>query len=334
MSLSNVSWMEDIPNDDVTHMIGLGLESNFSTLGEDRMFYYHRGIIGEKDIVRPIIVLIHGYPQTNFMWRHIIPLLPRDTPLFIPDVPGYGRSMPLSGRHDKRTVSNNILNNLHLHLPPTQDGIRTPIILVGHDRGARLCHRMAVDVSRYNLNIVGTVFLDIVPTLVQFWSFSNPSSSVGTFHWPFLANAELATNMIKAYGGDNWVKMCIDRWAGKNEVSLAKLESDNATNVYAQFFKKTSVIRASCDDYRAGADEDVKLQETDQKAGRKINIDVLVLYSGDYLGERYDVQEVWGEWMDKGNLDTKDIGDGCGHFIAEEKPLETVAAILKFYDKF
>lgn len=212
---------------------------------------------------------------------------------------------------------------------------RIPIIFVGHDRGARICHRIAVDASRkIPLNIVGTVFLDIVPTLVQFQSFSTPSSSVGTFHWPFLANVELAQDMIKAYGGDKWVKMCIDRWAGKNKTSLAKLKSDNAVNVYAQFFNKATVVHASCDDYRAGANEDVKLQEKDQKAGRKIDIDVLALYSADYLGKRYDVQKVWEEWMGKGNLEVENVGDGCGHFIAEEKPEQTAAAIVKFYERF
>lgn len=57
-------WMEDIPNDDVTHMTGLGLESNFSTLGKERIFYYHRGIAGGKEIEKPVLVLLHGYPQS------------------------------------------------------------------------------------------------------------------------------------------------------------------------------------------------------------------------------------------------------------------------------
>ncbi|KUJ17017.1 alpha/beta-hydrolase [Mollisia scopiformis] len=332
MSLFDQPWMEDIPNDDVTHMTGLGLESNFSTLGRDRIFYYQRGIYGE--ISRPILVLLHGYPQTNFTWRHIIPLLPKDIPLFIPDVYGYGRSMGLLTPHDNSLTCANLLNTLSLHLHPALAS-RVPIIFVGHDRGARICHRLAVDATRTSsLNIVGTILLDIVPTLVQFQSFSTPSSSVSTFHWPFLANVELASEMIGAFGGDNWVRMCIDRWAGKDKKSLASLKSDKAVDVYAQFFKKPSVIHHSCDDYRAGSNEDVKKQEKDQKAGRKIDIDVLVLYSADYLGKRYDVKKVWEEWMGKGDLQVQNVGDGCGHFIAEEKPQECAAAVVKFYESF
>ncbi|KAF8863164.1 alpha/beta-hydrolase [Acephala macrosclerotiorum] len=317
-------------------MTGLGLESNYSTLGRDRIFYYHRGIAGGEKIQKPVLVLLHGYPQS---WRHLIPLLPKDIPPFIPDVPGYGRSMGLVTPHGQRFTLQNMIPRLTSMFPPTRDGLNTPVIIVGHDRGARLCHRMAVDVSlpthnKGGLNIVGAVFLDIVPTLVQFQSFSTPSLSVRTFHWPFLANVELATDMIQAYGGDKWVKMCIDRWRGKSDASREKLEANNAVEKYAEFFKKGPVIHASCDDYRSGSDEDVRLQENDQNAkkARKIDIDVLVLYSADYLGKRYDVRKVWESWMGKGNLEVEQISDECGHFIAEEKPVETAAAILKFYN--
>lgn len=142
--------------------------------------------------------------------------------------------------------------------------------------------------------------------------------------------------MIQVYGGDKWAKMCIDRWRGKNDASLEKIQANGAIEKYAQFFKTGYVIHASCDDYRSGSDEDVRLQEKDQNAkkARKIEIDTLVLYSADYLGKRYDVKKVWEEWMGKGELEVEQIGDGCGHFIAEEKPVETAAAILKFYNKF
>lgn len=259
---------------------------------------------------------------------------------------GYGRSYPIlsSKKHGNKLVCTKLLKTLESLLP--RRGMRnaavsigdTPIIIVGHDRGARICHRLAVDVSHDIdplLNIVGAMFLDIVPTLVQFQSFSTPSASVGTFHWPFLANDKLAFDMIKAYGGAKWTKMCIDRWAGKDKDSLAKLKSDDAVEIYSRFFEKDTVIQASCNDYRAGADEDFKQQEKEQnlKKPKKIDIDVSVLFSGDYLGKRYDVKKVWEEWMGKGELEVQEIA-GVGHFIAEEKPEETAAAIVKFYEKF
>ncbi|KAF4635650.1 hypothetical protein G7Y89_g2439 [Cudoniella acicularis] len=300
---------------DVEHMTSLGLESNINKTPEEKIFYYRRGI-GQNPKNSPILVLIHGYPQTNFMWRHI---------------PGYGRSAPLAGPHDKHSVGLAILEALRkLPIHPSEQ----KIIIAGHDRGARVCHRIAVDASSQSqFRLLGTIFMDIVPTLHQWASNSSPMGAVMSFHWSFLANVDFATVMIKAQGGDIFVRSLFTRWAGRNELSNKKLDEHDAIDVYAKSFKYESVIRASCDDYRAGAQEDIKLQEEDQKAGRKIDIDVLALYSAHYLGKRYDIQEVWSEWMGKGKLEVEGFGDGVGHFIAEEVPEKTASAMVAFYNK-
>jgi len=309
-------------------MNSLGLESI-----QDTLFYHHRGLKDPKPNT-PILVLLHGYPQSNFMWRHLIPLLPTDIPLFVPDLPGYARSAPLSKPHSKLNQGASLLSQLSTILPPNT---KQPLILIGHDRGARICHRLAVDTSpSSNLPILGVILLDIVPTLVQWRTFADAKASKGSFHWPFLANVEVATSMIGAQGGDVWTKMCLNRWAGKFEAGLAKFKEHGAVDVYAEFFKNESVIRATCDDYRAGAEEDIELQEEDQKAGRKMGVDVLAVYSKDYLGKRYDVRSVWEEWMVggwEGKLDVLGIGGGVGHFIAEEAPGEVARAVVAFYNK-
>ena len=314
---------------DIEYMTSLGLEARGPS--DNDQFYYHRGL---KNPTNPVLVLLHGYPQTNFMWRQVVSLLPPDVPLFIPDLPGYGRSKPLSEAHSKLNQGKAILSTLSNTLLPHT---RQPIILVGHDRGARICHRLAVDNDlESNLPILGVVLLDIVPTIVQWRSFADATASMGTFHWPFLANVELATKMIQAQGGDVWARFCLDRWAGKSEVGLAKFKEHGAFDVYGNSFKNESVLRASCDDYRAGAEEDVSLQEEDQKRGRKINVKTLVMFSSDYLGSRYDVRKVWGEWMKEGSenkLEVVPIGGGAGHFIAEEASDQVATAILEFYKK-
>jgi pimeloyl-ACP methyl ester carboxylesterase len=205
---------------------------------------------------------------------------------------------------------------------------------VGHDRGARICHRLAVDLpNTTNFTILGAVLLDIVPTLIQWQSCINPLVCMGSFHWSFLANVEVATAMIKAQGGGAWVRLCFDRWVGKSPAGLAKLKEDDAMEIYAEAFKRESVIRASCDDYRAGAMEDSKLQVEDQSEEKKVDVDVLAVYSSGYLGGRYDVRKVWEEWMGKGGLEVLGIGEGIGHFVAEEAPEETAAAVVEFYNK-
>ena len=139
--------------------------------------------------------------------------------------------------------------------------------------------------------------------------------------------------MIKAQGGDNWVKMCLNRWMGKSSVGQEKFRENDAVEVYAESFKQESVIRASCDDYRAGAMEDVREQEEDQKSVRKVDCDVLVLYSQKYLGGRYDVKAVWDEWMGKGKLEVEGLTGEVGHFLAEEAPEETAKAVVDFYER-
>lgn len=246
-------------------------------------------------------------------------------------MPGYGRSSPLPGSHDKRSTGKALLNTLQTLVPHSN---KQPIIIAGHDRGARICHRLAVDQGEFpHFSIIGAILLDIVPTAIQWKSFGTAGGSVGSFHWPFLANVDIATDMIKAQGGDAFVRTCLNRWAGKSETGLAKLKENDSFSVYENSFKFESVIRSTCDDYRAGAQEDIQLQDEDQKAGKKIDINVLVLYSADYLGKRYDTKKLWLEWMSKGNLEVEGFGGGVGHFIAEETPEQVAAAVSSFYNK-
>ena len=313
---------------DIEHMTSLGLQPTIVT--QNKQFYYHRGLSNSKN---PILVLLHGYPQSSFMWRQIVPLLPQDIPLFIPDLPGYGRSAPLSIPHSKVNQGAAVLSTLSSIVPPNN---KRPIVLVGHDRGARVCHRLAVDNSPVSsMPILGIILLDIVPTLVQWRTFADSKASMASFHWPFLANVQLATTMIQAQGGEVWTKTCLNRWAGQSEAGLAKFKEHGAVEVYAKFFKNESVIRATCDDYRAGAEEDIELQKEDQEEERKINVNLLVIFSRDYLGNRYDVRKVWEEWMQDGEDDRLDVlpVGGVGHFIAEEASEQVAEAVLGFYNK-
>lgn len=116
------------------------------------------------------------------------------------------------------------------------------------------------------------------------------------------------------------VKTCLNSWVGKSSAGKEKLKEHDAIEVYADAFKAESVIRATCDDYRAGAMEDSQLREEDQKEGRKIESDVLVLFSKGYLGGRYDVEKVWSEWMGQnGKLEVLGIERGCRAFFWQRR---------------
>jgi pimeloyl-ACP methyl ester carboxylesterase len=134
--------------------------------------------------------------------------------------------------------------------------------------------------------------------------------------------------MIKAFGPSSWVKEMTLNWAGKNPKGLASLEADDSLNVYGGFFEQEHTIFSSNEDYKAGATVDIDAQTEDQKAGRKIKAPLFLLYSDSYIGSRYDIPKEWSEWVDQGvEIQSHGLGDGIGHFGAEEAPEESARVI-------
>ncbi|KAF2674847.1 alpha/beta-hydrolase [Microthyrium microscopicum] len=314
----------------------LGLSKTVSQVGGINA--YHRNL-DKISSTNPLLVLIHGYPQSAYEWRLMIPLLPAEIPLFCPDLPGYGQSKAMSEQHTKLDFGITILEALRSILPGNQI---VPLILIGHDRGARIAHRLQVSSSagepqlkELNLNIIGIALLDILPTKLMWSLGSEAAVQVGSFHWAFLANVELAMEMLQAYGGGKWAQKLIMRWAGSNEKRLDKLKSGDAMDVYGSFFDKKSVLRASCEDYKAGASLDVTAQGEDQDNRRLIDAPVLLLYGKEYLGAKANVKvlDAWIDWVKDQSLITEiAIQDGVGHFVAEEAAEETAEALLNWIE--
>lgn len=137
--------------------------------------------------------------------------------------------------------------------------------------------------------------------------------------------------MITAYGGAKWCEEMIRSWAGHNASGIALLESDSSMAVYGGFFEREEVVRASCEDYKAGATTDLVEQERDMKEGRKIGKPLLVVYASEYIGSRYDFGTVWREWVQEGvEIKHYGLGDGVGHFGAEEAPEECAKVIIEW----
>ncbi|KAJ4992940.1 alpha beta hydrolase fold protein [Stagonosporopsis vannaccii] len=301
-------------------------------INKEQVCSYSRGL-GTVSEQNPILVLIHGYPQSSYMWRHFIPLLPRSAPIFAPDLPGYGASAAIE-KHDKLTVGTTILSALSTEIkrtsssPPSGD---IPIILIGHDRGARVSHRLAVS-GVPGFSIHGVCLIDIVPTSTQWQHHSSPAKAAqeisGYFHWPFLANVSLATRMITAFGRAAFLAEMLDAWSGSSPQGQKVFRSDNAEEVYEQFFSQDHVLQASCEDYHHGATTDVVAQEEDQKEGRKIKVPLFLLYSEGMIGKRYSFPDVWQEWVDEGvEIRHHALGGGIGHFGAEEAPEESARVV-------
>lgn len=250
----------------------------------------------------------------------------------MPELPGYGTSTPIVGDatvNTKRSVGTALLEALADAFQTKSSSSPRKVILGGHDRGARICHRLSIDFSHppasqnpyqgLNLSVIGTILMDIVPTKEQWKAFSDPLIVCGYFHWPLLANAELATEMISAYGGGKWVRGANTRIKGPNPLSLERITKDGAVDVYAELFDNRETIYYSCLDYAAGAAPEANQQDEDQKAGRQIAVPLLVLYSKSNIGARLDVPAIWKGWVGQGvDHEIFGVGEGYGHYLPEE----------------
>ncbi|KAL8372161.1 hypothetical protein RB595_001790 [Gaeumannomyces hyphopodioides] len=291
---------------------------------------------------RPILTLIHGYPQSSLIWRYVVPELKQKASLFIPELPGYGISTP-PDKHSKLEVGRALLEALvsTFKLQPG-GGPRRTVVLGGHDRGARVAHRLAVSLSHDAafssssgagglVRVAGAVLLDIVPTQAQWAAFADPVSSRAYFHWPLLANVALAVPLIRAYGGARWCRQSHALIAGSDEAGRARVEAGGAVDVHAELFERDETIRCSCEDYAAGSTVDVVEQVADQAAGRKLDVPTLVMFSAAGIGGRMDVAGIWKDWVAPGvELEAVAVGGGYGHYLPEEAGDVVLEHVSKF----
>ncbi|KAI4726677.1 alpha/beta hydrolase [Aureobasidium sp. EXF-10728] len=252
-------------------------------------------------------------------------------------LPGYGLST-LKGKPGVAAVGAALLEACRERFPDR------PIILAGHDRGARVCHRLAVSnahppqddtTNLHSYKLLGTVLLDIVPTLIQWKSFAHPQASAAYFHWPFLASP-IAADMIEAFGAAKWTHLGLDRICGDNAEGRKAMQSDDAWEVYESLLSKREAIEGSCADYASGCFDEPPLQEADQREGRKIQSPTLVMWSKYRLGKMHggDLGSIWKEWMQDASLLTAEgVGDDVGHYLPEEASTVIGTAIKGFVDK-
>jgi len=267
----------------------------------------------------PALLLVHGYPQTKAMWHKIAPGLAERFTVVAPDSRGYGASSRPPGGDDHAGYSKRRMAADLVEVMASLGFERFAV--AGHDRGGRVAYRMALD---HPGRVTKLAVLDIVPTYEQFAAVDR-AAALGSFHWYFLAQpAPLPERLIGA-DPEYFIRHMLGTWAGTQSCF-----SDEALAEYVRCFKDPEVIHASCEDYRAGAFVDCQMDEADLRAGRKIACPVLAIW-GDRgrSHKRRGVLETWRHWAD--DVQGEDLP--CGHFLAEEAPDETRAALEKFLSK-
>lgn len=260
----------------------------------------------------PPVLLIHGYPETHVCWHRVAPSLAEDHTVIAPDLPGYGDSaVPLAddSAFSKRALAESLVALMH-RLGHEQFAV------VGHDRGARVAYRMALD----HPSVVTTLtVIDIVPTIEE-WELIDGPGSIATFHWPFLAQPDGLPETLIAAAPDAWLDHLMASWTKYPEQI-----DDRVMAEYRRCFRQRAVIDGTCADYRAGASVDIDHDASDRGSGRRITCPTLVLSSA----RRGDLGDTWRRWASDVCCE---VLDG-GHFLPEENPDAVLHHLLAFLDR-
>jgi haloacetate dehalogenase len=189
--------------------------------------------------------------------------------------------------------------------------------LAGHDRGGRVGYRMALDLPAA---VTRLAVLDIVPTHTM-WRRMGKELAVATYHWLFLAQPDGLPERLIGADPAWWVREKLRRWAGDPDAFAPEALAE-----YVRCFSDPAAIHASCEDYRAGATIDDELDAADL-GRRRIACPLLVLWGDRGIArEAEDPLAAWRQWAD----DLRGQGIPAGHFLPEEAPAETLAALDAF----
>ena len=265
----------------------------------------------------PPLLLLHGYPQTHAMWHRIAPALARRYTVVCADLRGYGDSSkpPTDASHapySKRAMAADMVMVMRSLGHPR-------FRLVGHDRGGRVAHRLAVD---HPDAVEKVAVLDIAPTLAMYEK-TDRAFATAYYHWFFLIQPfDLPERMI---GADPvaYLRTKIGGWGSGGTAFF----DPRALAEYERCFSDPATIHATCEDYRAAASIDLEHDAADRAAGRRVGCPLLALW-----GERGVVHRLFdplAEWRAVAD-DVRGRPLPCGHYLAEEAPDATLAELEGF----
>jgi haloacetate dehalogenase len=254
------------------------------------------------------VVMLHGYPQTGQMWRKVAPRLLEDFTVVCPDLRGYGDSDKPRDGYDKRTMAQDI------HLLMESLGHKRYAV-VGHDRGGRVAHRLALD---HPDAVTKLCVLDIVPTHTVFRD-TGRELAAAYWHWFFFQAPDLPELMIGS------VPEAFLRYMFRALTFRAGAIEEAMIQEYLRAFTLPGTIRAGLEDYRAAATRD--FEEDERDLALKLRCPMLAIW-GEY-GKMHTLFDVLASWREKAQS-VQGHALPCGHFIPEEAPDELLADLRSF----
>lgn len=265
----------------------------------------------------PPVLLLHGFPQTREMWQPIAAELATHHSVVAADLRGYGASgVPAQDRPqncDAYSFREMGRDQLALMAALGFDRFH----LAGHDRGARVAHRMALDAPE---RVASLTLMDIVPTHLLLTDLTHKVAR-SYYHWFFLAQPHPFPERLIAPDPDYFFESCLLGWGG------ARLEDlhPEALAAYRTAWRRPEVIFGMCQDYRAAIRHDLPLDEGD--LSRKLTCPALVLYGADgAMARAYDVPATWADRL--AQMQSEAVPGG--HFFPDTAPEATAAALGRF----
>ena len=266
----------------------------------------------------PPLLLLHGYPQSHVMWHRVAGDLATRFTVVAADLRGYGQSSCPPTDMDHRAYSKRAMAADMIEVMDALGATRFSVM--GHDRGARVAYRLALE---HPDRVDRIVLLDIVSTLDQ-WQAEGQSAKLRMFHWGFLAQpAPLPESLIRRSPAD-WVEGGFKRATLHGSTDVI---DPQALAAYKAALNDPDRIHATCEDDRAGATCDLADDQEDRAAGRQIQCPTLVLWGT--AGTPADIADPIGLWR-RWCVDVQGGTITSGHFIAEENPRDLLARALPF----
>jgi haloacetate dehalogenase len=278
-----------------------------------------RHVVGEADYYIAYggeglpVLLLHGFPETHFCWRGVAPRLARDHAVVAPDLRGYGASRaPAGGPYGEGFSKREMAREL-VEVMCALGHERFAV--VGHDRGARVGYRMALD---HPERVARVAVLNVVPTIEQFERMG-AGPSLGFWPWFLLAQPAPFPEQLLEAAPAVVLDHVFATWAGG-----ADAIGEEAREAYRRALDATT-IAAICADYRASFHLDREHDAADREAGRRITAPLLVVIGAEET-QLADAPDIWRGWA----ADVAVAEIPGGHFLPEEAPDALVSVLTAF----
>jgi haloacetate dehalogenase len=266
----------------------------------------------------PPLLLLHGNPQTHAIWHAVAPELALSFTVVCPDLRGYGGSLKPPATPDHAPYAKTAMARDMVEVMERLGHRR--FLVGGHDRGARVAHRLALD---FPDRVEKLAVLDIVPTIEHF-ERTDMASALGYYHWFWFAQPHPFPEILINAAPEAWFKAHTTR-----EPKPTGFFHPEALADYLAAVRNPDMIRGMCEDYRAAATIDLEHDRAARAAGVKIRCPLLVLWgSKGKIGKWYDPMAIWRQYcvagVTGGPIDS-------GHYLAEEAPGEVLERFAAFF---